>query len=65
MKPAALAIPACGVRLVYLLFALSGASGLIYEVVWMRSLTSAFGVTVSATSVTLAVFSGTAGPFSA
>jgi spermidine synthase len=38
------------------LFFLSGACALIYEVLWMRSFTSAFGVTVYATSVILAAF---------
>ena len=32
------------------LFVLSGASGLIYEVIWIRSLTLVFGNTVQAAS---------------
>lgn len=40
------------------LFFLSGACALIYEVLWMRSFTSAFGVTVYATSVVLGAFMG-------
>lgn len=45
-------------RILLFLFFLSGASGLIYEVLWMRSFMSAFGVTVYATSVVLAAFMG-------
>lgn len=43
---------------VYLCFLLSGASGLIYEVVWMRKLTLVFGNTVHAVSTILAVYMG-------
>lgn len=43
-------------RLLLLLFLLSGASGLIYEVVWLRMLIRAFGVTVYAVTTVLAVF---------
>jgi spermidine synthase len=39
-----------------LLFFLSGACGLIYEVVWMRMLTLVFGATAFATSTILASF---------
>jgi hypothetical protein len=43
-----------GVRLVILvLFFLSGACGLTYEVVWMRMLTLVFGATAFATSTIL------------
>ncbi len=46
-----------GVRHVLLaLFFVSGACGLIYEVVWMRMLTLVFGVTAFATSTILASF---------
>jgi spermidine synthase len=41
-----------------LLFTLSGISGLIYEVVWLRFLTLVFGVTVYAVSTVLTVFMG-------
>ena len=41
---------------VWLIFILSGASGLIYEVVWMRQLTLIFGSTVFATSTVLTAF---------
>ena len=41
-----------------LLFTLSGISGLIYEVVWLRLLTLVFGVTVYAVSTVLTVFMG-------
>jgi len=39
-----------------LLFFLSGATGLVYEVVWMRMLTLVFGATAYATSTILASF---------
>jgi spermidine synthase len=46
-----------GIRpIVLTLFFLSGACGLVYEVVWMRMLTLVFGATALATSVILAVF---------
>ncbi|GMV08032.1 MAG: hypothetical protein AMXMBFR53_43070 [Gemmatimonadota bacterium] len=46
-----------GIRLtVLLLFFLSGACGLVYEVVWMRMLTLVFGATTFATSAILASF---------
>ncbi len=41
---------------VWLIFILSGASGLIYEVIWMRQLTLIFGSTVFATSTVLTAF---------
>ncbi|MBI4424661.1 MAG: fused MFS/spermidine synthase, partial [Elusimicrobia bacterium] len=40
------------------LFFLSGAAGLVYEVVWLRLLVRAFGSTTVATSHVLAVFMG-------
>ncbi|MBN2287942.1 MAG: fused MFS/spermidine synthase [Candidatus Glassbacteria bacterium] len=43
---------------IYLFFFLSGVSGLVYEIVWMRKLTLIFGNTVHAVSTTLAVFMG-------
>lgn len=42
--------------LVHLMFLLSGACGLIYQVVWSRQLGHVFGVTVLAVSVVLAAF---------
>ncbi|MER3406740.1 MAG: hypothetical protein C4289_17545, partial [Chloroflexota bacterium] len=39
-----------------LLFFCSGISGLIYQVVWVRMLSLAFGVTVHAISTVLAAF---------
>jgi spermidine synthase len=45
-------------RLLYAAFFLSGASGLIYEVLWMRMLTRVFGATTPATSTVLCVFMG-------
>lgn len=41
---------------IYLIFFLSGISGLIYEVVWLRMLTRVLGCTVYATSIILAAF---------
>ncbi|HEX6850897.1 MAG TPA: fused MFS/spermidine synthase [Candidatus Polarisedimenticolaceae bacterium] len=40
----------------YLLFFLSGATGLIYQVVWLRQLVLVFGSTLEATSAVLGVF---------
>jgi spermidine synthase len=42
--------------LVLLLFLLSGATGLIYEITWMRSLGAIFGNTVFASSTVLSTF---------
>lgn len=41
---------------VWIIFVLSGASALIYEVIWMRQLTLVFGSTVFATSTVLTAF---------
>ncbi|HKY31584.1 MAG TPA: fused MFS/spermidine synthase, partial [Candidatus Polarisedimenticolia bacterium] len=41
---------------VIVLFIVSGAAGLIYEVIWLRSLTLVFGKTVHAASAVLAAF---------
>src|SRR3990172_10203968 len=43
-------------RLIYLLFLLSGASGLIYEVVWVREFGNVFGNTVYSACLVVAVF---------
>ncbi len=43
-------------RALLVLFFLSGACGLVYEVVWMRALTLVFGATAFATSTILAAF---------
>ena len=43
-------------RLIEILFFLSGASALIYEVVWMRQLTQIFGNTAHATATVLTAF---------
>src|SRR5688572_24067810 len=40
------------------LFFLSGASGLIYQVLWVRMLSLSFGITVYAVTVVLASFMG-------
>ncbi len=40
------------------LFLLSGISGLVYQVVWMRMLIRVFGITIYATSTIIAVFMG-------
>ena len=51
--------PAKGLKIaVAALFFLSGLSGLVYEVLWTRSLTLVFGNTVVATSTVLAAFMG-------
>ncbi len=42
--------------IVWLIFIFSGASGLIYQVIWMRQLTLIFGSTVFATSTVLTAF---------
>jgi spermidine synthase len=42
----------------YLLFFLSGISGLVYEIIWMRKLSLIFGNTVYATSTVLTTFMG-------
>ena len=42
--------------IVWLIFIFSGASSLIYEVIWMRQLTLIFGSTVFATSTVLTAF---------
>ncbi len=42
----------------YFLFFLSGAAGLVYQVVWSRVLHEIFGVTVYATTAVLATFLG-------
>lgn len=44
--------------LIYLLFLLSGASGLIYEVIWMRAMRLVLGSSVEAASIVLATFLG-------
>ena len=42
--------------LLYLLFFLSGVSGLIYQVVWVREFGNVFGNTIYSTSIVLAIF---------
>src|SRR2546430_6584510 len=44
--------------IVYLIFVLSGAAGLIYEVVWARQLVLVFGNTTQAVSAILTGFFG-------
>ena len=41
---------------VYLLFFLSGAAALVYQVVWVRSLTLVFGGSHHAVTIVLAIF---------
>ena len=43
-------------RIVFVLFCLSGASALVYEVLWIRLLGLVFGDTVFAVSTVLAAF---------
>ena len=45
-------------RIILLAFTLSGVSGLIYELVWMRRLTLIFGSTTLAASTVLAALMG-------
>jgi spermidine synthase len=45
-------------RLVFVLFFLSGATGLVYQVVWLRQLTLVFGATAYASSAVLSTFMG-------
>src|SRR5262245_60864671 len=42
--------------LLYFLFFLSGVSGLVYQVIWVRALGNVFGNTIYSTSVVLAIF---------
>ncbi len=51
-------LPRWAVAVIHVLFFLSGAAGLIYEVVWMRMLSFVFGNTTYAVSVVLATFLG-------
>jgi len=44
--------------LIYLLFLFSGATGLVYEVIWMRSMRLVLGSSVEAASTVLATFLG-------
>ena len=44
--------------LLYFCFLFSGASGLIFEIVWMRKLSLIFGNTIQAASIVIAVFMG-------
>jgi spermidine synthase len=45
-------------RLLYLIFFLSGASGLIYQVIWVRELGNGFGNTIHSASLVIALFMG-------
>src|SRR5436309_11793509 len=47
---------ASGFRLIWFCFFLSGATGLVYEVVWLRMLGLVFGHTVYALTTVLAAF---------
>jgi spermidine synthase len=49
---------AASLRAVLLLFFLSGATGLLYQVVWVRGFVHVFGATVLAVSTVLAAFMG-------
>ena len=44
--------------MIYLLFFLSGAAALAYQVVWVRSLTLVFGGSHLAVTAVLAIFMG-------
>ena len=43
-------------RILYLIFLVSGISGLIYETVWLRVLSRILGSTVQASSITISAF---------
>src|SRR2546425_12299714 len=45
-----------GVAILHLIFFLSGASGLIYQVVWVREFGNVFGNTIHSASLVIAVF---------
>ena len=45
-----------GLFLIYLLFFLSGISGLIYQVIWVRMFGNVFGNTIYSASIVVAVF---------
>lgn len=45
-------------RLAYLLFVVSGATGLVYEVTWFRNLSLIFGASFESSSIVLAAFMG-------
>src|SRR3989475_10324550 len=53
-----LAYSSRSLRLIGLCFVLSGATGLIYEVIWARMLGLVFGATTLAISTVLAAFMG-------
>jgi spermidine synthase len=50
--------PSSNLPLIFLLFFLSGATSLVYEVVWLRQLILIFGSTLFATSTILSTFMG-------
>ncbi len=43
-------------KIIFLIFLISGVSGLLYEVVWLRMLSRVLGVTTYATAITLAAY---------
>src|SRR5512144_502310 len=49
-------MPTVFAGLIYLLFFLSGAAALVYQVVWVRSLTLVFGGTHLAVTAVLSIF---------
>ena len=51
-------MPSMFVGLIYLLFFLSGAAALVYQVVWVRSLTLVFGGSHLAVTAVLSIFMG-------
>ena len=59
MNPEGRRIPGrAATTLILTLFVLSGAAGLVYEIVWTRMLTLVFGNTVHAASTVIASFMG-------
>ncbi len=57
-EPGAAAVPAPGVRLVFVLYGLSGFTALLYEVAWTRALTLVMGSTTYAFTLILLAFIG-------
>lgn len=51
-------MPSTRLRAAFLLFLVSGANGLLYQVVWVRHFVHVFGATVLAVSTVLAAFMG-------
>lgn len=55
-SPPTRAAPGSGLAALLVLFFLSGAAALVYQVLWLKQLTRLFGVNAHATAVTLSIF---------